>query len=530
MTENKPAVALIGEMAASMQFRDYVAIAQRRKWWVIGTALAVFVGTLVVALRLPKLYTASTVILVDAQKVPDAYVPATVSSSIADRLSTIQQQVMSETRLRKLIDSMKLYPELSARLTTQDIIRRMQKAIKVEIVSQGGRQLSAFEITFQDRKPVVAAQVANQLASMFIDENLKVREQQSYGTADFLQSELEKTKKELDDKDQQISEIKRKNVMDLPESKQYHLQALEELRAQLRNSQDRVEHAQQEKVYLQSLLSTTAPTVDTDKEEGASYQAQIGKLETALSQLRGRYGPNHPDVRKAQAEIDKLKAQAAEDSKNRVAATTTTTTGGPDHPAPIHKPRNPVIESQIAKLNDDIEKENKAQADLQPQIQFHMSKLQNLPIFEQQMGNVLRDYDTLRTYYTSLLDKKLGADTASALESRQKGERFVILDPATTPDMPSAPNRLLLVLAGAAAGILGGIGIAMILEFSDESIRTEKELKRLATVTVLGAVPQMWTAQEKSRRTLQIAASIVVAVVASGSVGWLIAFVSSRAV
>lgn len=527
MTENKP-TAPLREMSASMQFRDYVAIAQRRKWWVIGTALAVFVGTLVVALRLPTLYTASTVILVDAQKVPDTYIPSTVSTSIADRLSTIQQQVMSETRLRKLIDSMKLYPELSARLSPQDLVRHMQKSIKVEIVSPGGRQLSAFQITFQDRRPVVAAQVANQLASMFIDENLKVREQQSYGTADFLQSELEKTKKELDDKDSQLSDIKRKNVMDLPESKQYHLQALEELRMQLRSSQDRIDHAQQEKVYLQSLLSTTAPTVDTDKEDGASYQAQIGKLETALSQLRSRYGPDHPDVRKAQAEIDKLKAQAAEDSKNRVPATTTT--AGADHPPSVHKPRNPVIESQIAKLKDDIDKENSIQADLQPQIQFHMSKLQNLPIFEQQMANVMRDYDTLRAYYTSLLDKKLGADTSSALESRQKGERFVILDPATTPDTPSAPNRLLLILAGIAAGFLGGIGIAMVLEFADESIRTEKELKRLTAVTVLGAVPQMSTAQEKGVQTLRIAASIIAAVAVSGSLGWLIAFVSSRAV
>lgn len=524
MSENKPVASPMTDMFATLQFRDYVDIVKRRKWWIIGTGLAVFIGTVVVAMRLPTLYTASTVILVDAQKVPDSYVPSTATTSIADRLSTIQQQVMSETRLQKLMDSMKLYPELRGRKTDQDVIKHMQKAIKVDVVSQGGRQLSAFQITFQDRNPVVAAQVANQLASMFIDENLKVREQQSYGTANFLQSELEKTKKELDEKEHALSEIKRNNIMDLPESKQYHLQALEELRAQLRNSQDRVERAQQDKIYLQSMLATNAPTVDTDKEEGSSYQAQIGKVETKLSQMRSRYGPDHPDVRKAQADLEKLKAQAEQEAKDRPAAVS------PDRPQTARKPHNPVVESQIEKLNDNIEKETKNQANLQPEIQFHMSKLQNVPIFEQQMASVMRDYDTLRVYYTSLLDKKLGADTASALESRQKGERFVILDPATPPDVPSAPNRLLLRLAGLIGGVLGGIALGMGLEFADESIRTEKELKRITGVAVFGGISRMSTPGDERRQAAQIAALITAAVICSAGLGWLIALFSSRAV
>ncbi len=513
----------MADMFAGLQFRDYLEIARRRKWWIIGIFLALFTGMLVVAFRLPTLYTADTVILVDAQKVPDSYVPSTVTSSIADRLTTIQQQVMSESRLQKLMDSMKLYPELRGRLTDQEIVRHTQKAIKVDVVSQGGRQLSAFQIMFQDRNPVVAAQVANQLAAMFIDENLKAREQQSYGAADFLQGELEKTKKKLDEKEQALSEIKRNNIMDLPESKQYHLQALEELRAQLRNSQDRVERSQQDKIYLQSLLTTSAPTVDTDKEEGSSYRAQIGKLETSLSQLRRRYGPNHPDVRKSVAELDKLKAQAEQDAKERPVVTL-------EHPVTARKPHNPVLESQIEKLNDDIEKEMKNQAELQPQIQFHMSKLENVPIFEQQIATVMRDYDTLRAYYTSLLDKKLGADTSSALESRQKGERFVILDPATTPDTPSAPNRLLLGLAGLIGGILGGVTLGMALEFADESIRSEKELKQLTGVAVLGGIPQMWTPQDERQKVLQTAGLMTAAVLCSAGLGWLIALFSAMAV
>lgn len=517
MNDIRPAITTATDPTVDLHFRDYVEICQQRKWWIIVTAVSVFVAVAVAAFRLPRIYMAQTVILMNSQKVPESYVRSTETSSIADRLSTIQQQVMSETRLRKLIDSMKLYPELKARMGAQDIVTRMQKLINVEVVNQGGRQESAFRISFQDKNPATAAQVANQLASMFIDENLKVREQQSYGTADFLSSELEKTKKALDEKEQTLSDIKRRNIADLPESKQFHLQALESLRGQLQTSQDRVQRAQQDKVYLESLLTTIPTTIDLDAESASPYQAQIGRIESNLSQLRQRYGPDHPDVRKLQAELNKLNAEAAEAEKSRP--------GQPTTRGPARTVHNPVVESQIEKLNEVIQHENDVQSELQPQLRMHMAKLENVPIFEQKMASLMRDYDTVRTYYTGLLDKKLAAETASALESRQKGERFVILDPAVIPDKPSAPNRPLLLVIGFFAGILGGFGLAVVMETADESIRNEKDLKRLTGTPVLAVIPVIWTAKERGLIFLRRAGMMTAAVVCSVGVGWVVGLV-----
>lgn len=513
-----PAAAV--DLLAGRQISDYVNIALRRKWWIIVTATILSISVAVIALRLPPLYTADTVILVDAQKVPDTYVASTETATIADRLSTIQQQVMSETRLRKLIDNMQLYPEMKGRIGDQDIVKHMQRSIKVDIVSQGGRQLSAFHISFTDRSPVVAAQVANQLASMFIDENLKAREQQSFGTADFLESELAKTKTLLDQKEKTLSDIKRRNVMELPESKQYHLEALESLRSQVRASQDKVERTQQEKVYLQSLMASNAPTVDLDRQDASPYQQQIGKLETNISQLRTRYGPDYPDIRKLESQLEQLKQEQSEIEPHRPVVQ--------NSPKQVARAHNPVIESQIERLDETLKQESKLQADLQPQLQFHMSKLENIPVFEQEMLSVSRDYETLRSYYTSLLDKKLEADTASALESRQKGERFVILDPAIAPEKPNAPNRVLFALAGIAGGILGGIGLAMVIEFSDRSIRNESELKQISGVQILGAVPRIRTRQERTRGLLQITAGMTAAVLVSAGLGWAVAALAAR--
>lgn len=504
------------EFFAQLQFRDYVEIAKRRKWWIILTSVAMSLTAFVIIWRLPNIYRAETVILVDPQKVPDNYVASTVTSSIADRLSTLQQEVMSPTRLKRLIDNMGLYPEMRGKVGEQEIVARMQKAIAVEVVTQGGRSLSAFRVAYQGRNPVEVAQVANQLAAMFIDENLKSREQQSYGTAEFLDNELEKTKKELEDKEKELGDIKSKYILDLPDSKQYHLEALTTLRAQLRASEDKVERAQQEKLYLQSLATSTAPTVDLDATGARTspYQTQIQKLESTLSELRARYGPSHPDVRKAQAELDDLRkkaavAQASEPPQQAV--------------APVKRViKNPVIEAQLQKLNDTIQSETANQAQLNEQINVHVSKLERVPIFEQKIAGLMRDYDSLQAHYASLNDKKLSADMANNLEDRQKGERFVILDSAQVPDQPTAPNRLLLSLAALFGGIAGGAGLATLREFSDQSVRTEREASTILRKPVLASVPVISNPAEQRKLKLRFAGALVATIVCSLALGFAV--------
>ena len=191
----------------------------------------------------------------------------------------------------------------------QELITMMQKSIGVEPVTSMGTQLSAFRITFKGKNPVETAQVANQIAAMFITENLKSREQESYGTADFLEGELQKTTEQLQQKEKELGEIRSRYIQDLPESEQFHVQEAENLRMQLRSVQDHVSRDQQEKVYLQSLMATTAPTLDLDLNQGSSG---IESLQTKLSLLRNRYGPAHPDVRRLQTELDELKAKQAD--------------------------------------------------------------------------------------------------------------------------------------------------------------------------------------------------------------------------
>ena len=502
----------LGLHNSPLQVRQYIDAARRRKLAIILPTVGVFLATAVVAMHLPNVYRAETVIMVDPQQVPNNYVASTVTSSISSRLSTIQQQVLSPTRLQKIIDSLGLYSDLKGRRNNEEIVRGMQSSISVEVVGGGSSQTSAFRIAYHGRNRTEVAEVANQIAAMFIYENLKVREEQSEGTAEFLSHELQDTKKELEKKESEVQGIKTRNIMDLPDSKQYHIEVLGNLRSQLQASQDRVSRAQQERVYLQSVLISSHPTVDLDAggpsgSPTSPHQHEIQKQEARLSELETRYGPNHPDVRRARRDLEDLRRLDAADTPKRSAQSQQPEVSTETLAAEAHK--NPVVESQLTKLSEDIQAQTKLQAELQQQIDFHVSKLQRIPIFEQQIAGLMRDYDTLRSHYASLLDKKLSAEMASSLESHEKAERFVILDAAAPPSRPFFPNRPLICLAGLLGGLLGGIAIAAFLETSDESVRNEVEAARIAGRPVLAGIPQLVTKQQQRLGQLRALGAIL---------------------
>jgi protein tyrosine kinase modulator len=504
--------------------RDYLAIIRHRAAMVFLTAMAVTLVVIVVVKRMPNIYRAETMILVDPQQVPNNYVASTVSTNISDRLSTIQQEVTSPSRLKRLIESMRLFENMQGRKSEQELIASMQRAITVQVVEQGGRGLSAFKVGYSGRDPQQVADVANQLAAIFISENLKARERQSYGTAEFLDDELQRTKEQLTQKQGELNEVKSKYMLDLPDSKQYHLEALTTLRGQLQASEDRVSRAQQQKVYLQSMMVVQAPTVDQDSGTmGSFYTPQIQKLEAQMSTLKARYGDKHPDVRKLEAELRDLESKRKASLQD----------GSIEPPPVIHEgasskrksTNNPVVAMQMEKLDQEVAKEKTEQQTLQQQIAFHTSKLEKIPVFEQRIAGMMWDYDSLRAHYTELESKKLSADMASALETHEKGEKFVVLDRAVVPLQPYSPKRALICLIGLLAGLAAGLGLAVAMEMAKDSIYTRSEvLKLLNGAPVLADIPRIRTSKEVTMQRLRLGGAFLGTAAGSVLLGLAISF------
>ena len=477
--------------------QDYLRLLSRRKWFIVLVTFAFAVAVAMVIYFIPNSYKATTVILVDPQKVPDYYVNSTVTTSVVDRLATLRQQILSETRLSQIIDEMGLYQKLKNKMPQEELVKRMQRDILVEVGAspKTEKTLGAFSVSYFNSNPNVAAQVTNRLASLFIEENIKGREQAVQGTADFLTRELQDAEKELKGKEEQITALKTQYVAELPESETSDVQALTSLQIQLQSERDAIIQAQQQQVYLHSILGENPSIVNLDAQKSAeaeSLQGQVAQLEGELDDLRKRYGPAYPDVVKKQTQIQELQNRIAEAEKPGANKATVKRA-----PARSH---NPVIESQLAKLDDVIHQHEQRQKDIERRIAVRQGQLERIPLFQQEMSSIMRDYQAAQDHYKYLLERKFSADMATDLEIRQKGERFEVLDPAQVPYKPDSPNRPLFNLVGLALGVLVGFASALTLEFFNTSVRTEREVVDVLGAPIFGEIPWLPTEAENNRR------------------------------
>jgi succinoglycan biosynthesis transport protein ExoP len=482
------------DSALNVQIRKCLDLLRRRKSWIILICLGISVCITVVAMRLSNVYRAEATILVPTQKINENLAPTMVDGSIGYRLSTVCREVMPATQLGQLVDELKAYPELRGKISTQGLVESMPGATAIEFQDSGRQRLSLIRIACTDVNPDRAARTANRIASFFIERNIKAREQEIYGASQFLDTELGKTKQQLDAKEHTLQDIKNRNIIELPESKQYHLKAVKALRNQLRISQERIGRDRQTKVDLQSMAGKVAPATDLDApsaDPNSPSRARLQKLESQMKDMLVRYGPNYLDVRKLRDEINQLKVKA-ESEKSAGDA--------PDLQAgtPAAQKGNPAVEAEVNKLDQDIEDQTKAQAKLQKQIQYQDGKLQQVAAFEEQIAELTRDYDSLRIHYSQLQEKRLSAGMAGELEMQSARERFKIVDPAVPPESPYGPKRTIMIIEGVLLGLLCGIGGAFLVEMSDGSVRHECEAAQIFGKAVLAGIPKITSSRERA--------------------------------
>jgi polysaccharide chain length determinant protein (PEP-CTERM system associated) len=506
-----------------------------RKWLIFSVFLAVSAATIVIARQLPDVYTSETVILVDAQKVPEAYVKSTVTGDVRNRLGTLSQQILSATRLQRIIDSLNLYPEDRKKMAREDLIDQMRKDISVSVVSDfgGSQDLQAFRISYSGENSRLVAQVTNELASLFIEENLKAREQQATGTTEFLQNQLQETRQTLEAQEAKLKDFKLNHIGEMPEQQTANLQILGQLQSQLQLEGEALARAEQQKTYIQSMMSQTAPVVDLDDGERNAPQkppakgpnpstSSVNSDKARLAALLSRYTDDYPDVRKLRKQIE------TEEAKAKAAATVAEATPAivaetpPPAPRPERAPQpvnyfNPVVQAQLGTVETDIAKRKEEVQRLSRSISTYQAKLEAIPVREQQITELVRDYEISKAHYSQLLEKQLSAETATQLEIRQKGEKFVILDPGQVAERPSRPNRLLIDSAGSVGGLLLGMLLAICTDFLGMSIISPQDIAAASGLPVLEVIPVIQTRTDRrlqKRRIVFAAVSAMTMVLA----------------
>ena len=525
------------QAVSSLTWEDYWAILCRRRWWLLLGVFVTWAIASITAWIIAAEYRSETLILVEQQKVPEHYVISNVTTDLQDRLQSMTQQILSRTRLQRIIEGFHLYTGERNRLSRDELVERLRKDIKIELVKAPGRreELTAFKIYYSSGDPRIAQQVTSQLTSLFIEENLQARQQQSESTTGFLESQLEEARKDLARQEQRVREFKTRYLGQLPGQLQSNVQILAGLQARFQSEIDARNRVKQQQIYYESLLaqyrSLQAELQHASGTDLGSLPAlghELERLRTQLADLSARYTGHHPEVRRLKEQIAKT-----EKLEQRIEAEVEAARSkpGPNHSASA-RPRDLVelrtmspvmeIESQLKASQLEMENRQRVIEELDASIAAYQSRLNQTPLREQQFADVARDYDQSRVNYESLLAKKNQSELATNLEKRQQGEQFRILDPPSLPAKPYWPDRFKFSFFGLVAGLIIGLVTTASVEMMDDRIHSEKDLKGFAAARIVAEIPSLKTPPEMrkqrwKRRLEWIGGTAMVAVIVVGN-------------
>jgi succinoglycan biosynthesis transport protein ExoP len=485
------------------------AVWRRRIWFLVPLVLGI-VGAVAALQVLPRTYRAVTTVLVEPQKVPADYVKPTVTSSIEERLRTIEPQIKNRDNLERIVREMDLYPELRGQVSMDAAIDRARRDLTVQL------QGNTFRIYFEGREPAKVARTANRVAELFINSNLQLRENQAQGTSTFLEAELEKTKHRLEIQEAKIAEFKRQNMGDLPEQRDTNLRGVEQLQTKLEINMDALDKAETRRLLLQSQLAELRNQRSTSHRSTFSASASglgpslpeqpshLDQLRTQLAQLRARYTDRHPDVIRAQAEIAQLealeRAHPAPEAPRSAPVTPAAETAQIAADADDAVRPDPMLKAEIASVDLEIRSLKNERERILADTSRVQGRLEAVPRVEQELLSLTRDYENIKNSYESLLDKRLNARLYENLEKSQQGESFTILEHATTPNAPYGPNKILVLGLGMIAGGLLGLMAALLRERTDPTYIDAQSLQQaFPGLPLLATIPVFQGAASASR-------------------------------
>jgi uncharacterized protein involved in exopolysaccharide biosynthesis len=533
---------------ATLNLADRWAAVRRRRWPALWVALSVLAVAVLAALFWPPTYRSTGTILIEQQELPSELVPSTITSYADQRIQVISQRVMTTENLLGIIQRYDLYPRLRRREPREVLLERMRDDIKFQMISadvmdpRQGRATKAniaFTVSYDGDSPEIAARVANELVSLYLDENVKTRRQLTEEAVSFLEDEADKLNKTMEQQQATIAVFKRKHFTELPDQSVVNTQLLTRTEEDLRDVDMQLRSDDQQNTYLEAQLAQLSPSSQVFTSSGERVLTPADRLKfvrTEYARVSSLYGPNHPDVLRAKRELDGLeRAVGNVDSINDAQRQLEDVQGnllaaekryGPDHPdvvrlkrqvailsgavslapntAPsIANPDNPAyiqIKAQKEAASAQRTSLQQKRAELVARLADLNARMAQSPAVERDYTALMREYDASELKYREVRQKQMAAKLAENLEDEKKGERFTLIDPPLAPEQPASPNRWFVTGFGFVLALFSGIGTVLLLENVDRRVRGRQDLETLLRVPPLAILPRILTMGDRALR------------------------------
>ncbi len=520
--------------------QDYVIAVRKRKSAIFAIFSVVLFLTVAIAFFLPAIYKSSATILIEQQEIPPELVMSTVTSYAAERIQTIQARVMSRTNLLKIIDKFGLYKDERKFETTEEIVGRMHKDVSLDVISaevldpRTGRPSAAtiaFTLAFKGESPAAVQRVANELTSLYLNENLTSRTQKASETSVFFKEETERLGKQIDELESKLAVFKQKHADALPELQKLNLNILQRKESELTAIDTTLRVLDEKSFYL----SRQFAQIDPDNPAVPGSAERLKFLRTEYASIKSKYSEEHPDIVRLKNEIESLEKETRKSGNadaiakelkllsNELAQKKQKYTA--EHPdiialqkkinalnkelaaaknSPVdeyyaEKPDNPLyltVESQIAGVKSEIKSLKIQREMVLEKISEIEQSLYKAPQVERKYLVLKRDYENAVRRYQETKSKQMRADIAKQLESESKGEKFTLIDPAALPEKPVSPNRPAIIFLGFILALGSGLGFAIIADAISGSVRGARSIQRALGALPLSVIPYEMNLQD----------------------------------
>jgi uncharacterized protein involved in exopolysaccharide biosynthesis len=522
---------------------------RRRTFWIVASAVAVSIT--LIAVFWPPTYRAMATILIEQQEIPQELVRSVITSFADQRVQVISQRVMTTQNLLALVERYKLYPDIREKEPREVLLDKMRNDIGMHMISanvidprsgQPTHATIAFSVSYDSRSPDLALKVANDLSSLYLNENLTSRTQSSQQTATFFSEEASRQQAHIDELDKKLAVFKQKHHDELPELTQLNIQTAERTDLDLRDQDNRIAGYDSQRVLLQAQLAQISPNAIVYSDSGQRVfgaEDRLKSLKSQLAGLKGRYGPEHPDVINTQREIEGLEKEVSSEdgtadrlrqlseAKSKLAAAlekysdehpdvvrlrsevaslekavqADSEAGGTQQTARAHadNPAYIQVKGQLDALTVDREGAVKKRDALKAKLDDYEKRMAQSPDVERQYREMARDLESAQLKYQEILSKQTEAQVSQNLETERKGEKFTMIEPPQFPEKPISPNRMLILIFGLVMAAASGLAAVIARDSFDASVRGPSDIRQLLQVPALASIPVMITAAERSR-------------------------------
>lgn len=490
---------------SSFNIGDIWSAVRRRAWLLVVCVVVITPIGFLVALLLPPYYSSTAKILVQSQRIPDELVPSTVEVGSNERLQLIRQRLTTRDNLLAMADRLALFDDRTD-LSPTDIVDGLRGAIEVEEIelrqstrSRAKVLASAFTVRYASRDPVTAARVANELVTMVLRENLETRSQIASETREFLQKRADDLANALAQLEREIARFKAANANSLPNSlrnRQEELLALQERRFEL--ERQRVNLEEKERALYEAIeMGATLETLNVEPRLTPDEQ-KLQQLKQELAQTLGVYTDAHPRVVGLRSSIASLEAAIAAGAPEEIGSAETAKDGPSRQEALMALQR----ERNLELVKRQLELVRKQSDQAEERTKSLNASIAATPDTELALTALERRRDEIAQQHHEATRKAAVATAGEELEINRQAERYEIIEQAQIPEDPDSPPRKLIAVGSFGASIALGLGLMVLFELLNRTIRTTRQMVSRVGIAPIVAIPLIRTSHETTQKRL----------------------------